>query len=528
VLLTALAVAAMTALACTAPAAPAAPGATAPAAGGAPPPAATAKATAAPVRSSRIPVDTLAVGLSSFPVNLDPHTAASGGRGTNELINDGLVRIIDDKIEPTLATAWRQVDDRTMAFTLRENVRFSNGRPFVPNDVKFSAERILNPANNFASIRAALANIEAVEVTGPNQVTIRTRTQDPIIAQRVVPLYVLSAETVAGQTPDQQLNDPIGTGPYRVAEYQPGSRVRFAQSPTSWRQGRLPNIVYTGAPESATRIAALRSGEVDLIESVPFDQVTAVESDGLKVSRFTKGAVISLHMNPRLSPLLADRRVREAIDLAINRTSLSRDVFNGQYPAAPGQPIPQGIAGYNSRYSATVANPERSRALLAEAGQANLTLPLRYLSSVANWSTVAEFIAGELRRVGVNVPLEQIDTAAWLQRSATSDVGPFVLSQSFFSTPDGDQTLSFFLSTTQGPNRGFTNPEFDRLLLASRAETNAQRREELLAQAAALVIDTKLYAYLYQSADIFGHYPNVENVTAGQTNPIVYERITKR
>jgi peptide/nickel transport system substrate-binding protein len=356
----------------------------------------------------------LTVGVQDLRDTLDPAmNLANAGFAFSNNMFDTLIRRdyasnadgTGARYVPGLAESWKRVDDLTLDLTLRPNVVFHNDQPLSASDVVFTFERILDPNSKYVSARFQLGNIARVEALDDRTVRIVTKRPDPVLIKML-------AYPGSSIVPKRHFEDigfdafqsrPIGTGPYKLVSFKPDDRVVLQAFEGYWA-GLAPasSVTFRLIPEVSARITALANGEVDLINSLPPDQLAAVER--LDCCDVRSVAVNSHVLNYRTShPALRDKRMRQALNLAIDRDLLIKSLWRGQAIAMNGHQYPEWGDLYDPQRPKPVFDAQRARKLIGEAGYHNepiifMTSPVYYTNGLAS----AEAIVAMWRKVGVN------------------------------------------------------------------------------------------------------------------------------
>src|SRR5439155_1407915 len=241
------------------------------------------------------------------------------------------------KLEGNLAESWRLLTDTTWQFKLRRGIKFHNGEPFDAAAVKFSVERMLNPAQG-APGRTSIASIDHVDVVDPYTVNVVTKTPFPLLPVRMSPGHcgtvgILPPKYVAQVGDAAFAVKPVGTGPYRLVEWVNDERLVLDANKDYHRAApAIERLVFRPVPELTTRVAALLSGQADLVSDVPPDQVAKIKASGVaRVEVSTLGGfVIMVKMTNYLMPgPWQDARVRKAINYAIDLDTIIKTVLEG-------------------------------------------------------------------------------------------------------------------------------------------------------------------------------------------------------
>jgi peptide/nickel transport system substrate-binding protein len=459
---------------------------------------------------------TMAVGT---PVtSLDPHfhnQAPNNAMG--DVIFDALVQT-DEKVRlrPGLAESWRAISDSVWEFKLRPNVTFHNGKPFTADDVAFSIARVPQVVNSPGSFSGFVRAIQRVEVVDPLTVRMHMGGPYPLLPTDLFSVRMLNRETHQGAATEDfnAGRAAIGTGPYRLRSYRPGERVEVERN-DSWWGPRQPwqNVTIRFISSDPARTAALLSGDVDFIDQVPTSDVEKLRRDtrvqisevtGLRViflalDRSREGAtpfVTDADGKPLAANPLNDRRVREALSIAIDRPSIASRVMEGM--AVPsGQFLPEGSFGHVPGLAAPRPDAARARALLAEAGfprgfRITLHGPNdRYV----NDARIIQAVGQMWTRIGVQTSVEAMPWSTYVGRASKQDFSAFLWGWGSNSGEASNplRALTATYDATRGwgsSNRArYSNPEHDRLFAESLRTLDDPKREALFQQATRVAME---------------------------------------
>lgn len=367
----------------------------------------------------------LVVAMNQSPPTLD--YAAAGGAANivkplfENIVEPLLGRALDGRIVPQLGSYTLSSDLKTAHFTLREGVRFHDGSPLVAEDVKFSHERMTRLMPIY---RGRTRGVERVQVIDGHRVDFHFK-ENALSFVRNSFLYIYSKryhDRVGEETAARALN---GTGPYRLAEFEPFQYVDLAAFDDYW--GGKPGVAQARmmfVPEDMTRISMLRSGEADIVMAVPFAMVPTLRAAGYGLARADMHPTFSVRFQlANRSTPWSDVRVRRAIAHAIDSRAIIDGVFAGipQHYAgfAPGEP------GYDPDLQPYRYDPVEARRLLAEAGYPDgFRMPLIYWANAYyGMRETAEAVVLYLRAVGIDCEVSGIDAAQGLKmnREAAAD-----------------------------------------------------------------------------------------------------------
>ena len=398
---------------------------------------------------------------------------------TNRSLYEGLVRFDRDlRLRPGLAERWSNPDDRTYRFLLRPGVRFSDGRPLAPEDVVASLE-----ANRRGWVtRDYLQAIESVRAVGEREVEIRTRLPYLALLTRLPWGPVLPrAALEAGLSPAP------GTGPYRLESWEPGRGFVFVRNPHFDRPApAFARVVHTVVPDDSARLALVERGEADAADHVPPGEVDRLSRDPrLRVVSGTGLRVLFLCLRVDRPPF-SDPRVREAIDLALDREELARRALGGRAETAT-QLVTPSIVGFDPALRLPRPDPVRARSLLASAGRATgLAVRLdgpsnRYVNDIALLREIARQLGG----IGVRATVNALDKRAFFPLIEGGGSSMHLLGYSCESGDAGDVLGSLLHSATGGAlgslnSMGLADPDLDRFIeAADAARTDTERAHSL-------------------------------------------------
>jgi peptide/nickel transport system substrate-binding protein len=403
----------------------------------------------------------------------------------NANVLEGLVRFDSQlRLVPSLAERWENPDDRTYVFHLREGLRFSDGRPLTAADV---AASLTAAREKSWPVRDYLHAVESVTALDERRVVVKTRFPYQILLTKLQWAFVLPAEAV-----EKNPVPVVGSGPYKVDAWTPGQELRLSRNESfrgpapAFGRARLQVV-----PDEKERLAMLLRGDADLATDVPLDAVEALRRrSDLRV--LTRGSlrVIFLSLRPDTPPF-TDPRVREAIDIALDRSELVLRALAGSTEPAT-QIVHPSVVGYNPALAPVRVDRARARALLAQAGypsgfDVRLDGPNnRYVNDTAMLAEVAR----QLAEIGVRVAVNAIDKVEFFRLIGSGRSGFHLLGWSCESGEAGDVLDAAFRSPAEGfsdsdNSLGLRDAVLDRLIDRSNASITVEERSALLQQAVA-------------------------------------------
>ncbi len=403
-------------------------------------------------------------------------TAAMGRRERHGVRNIflGLVFVgVTGKIVPQVATAWRHVDDTTV-FDLRSDIVFQDGTKLTPEDVVFSVKRITTPAFKSPQL-SQFDQIVSAEVTGPAQVTLRTRVPYPVLMAQLVKLSIIPRAYVE-KVGDQKFNqEPMGSGPYRLKSWQRGVGSTLEAVDTYWR-GRPPfrTVNFRAVPDIPTRIADVKTGRADITRGLSPDDAESVKGErALQLMPVATERVAYLFINTLATPT-KDKRVRQAIAMAIDRDTIISALQQGY-----AKPVNIVLTPANFGYVADVPgwpfDPAKARALIKEAGAEGAVLT--FITSPSYDRRLNEAVQQMLGEVGLKVEISMTDQPTFLRRRQGTPEEAQALSQGRWSCAcqDADGVI-FPLFRSGSAWSKMANPAFDAEVDAARSVLDEGKR----------------------------------------------------
>ncbi len=430
-------------------------------------------------------------------------------------------RTQDGKTVPLLATSWNMIDSNTWQVKLRQGVKFQNGEDFKADAVKFSYDKALDQKNNWP-IRSNIQLIDRVDVVDDYTVnfhTSRTWLDFPFFAASV---YIMPPKYTQQVGDDGLIKNPVGTGPFQFVEFVPSDHLRLKAFDGYWGgRVKLDEVLWRIIPEPATRVASLQAGETDIAAQIPMDLLPVVKNDPNLVVAFANEQVtLQLFMDtlPANGSPIADKRVRQAIDTAIDRETIWKGLMGG-VGAVNGQMLTPGIFGYNPNIKPTPYDPAKAKQLLAEAGYPNglkfqLQCPVgKYL--VDRDACLA--IKDQLAKVGIDVQANIMETAAWSPFLTDPKKRADMIYVGWYSYGNPAQAMQWF-SKTQAWHR-WENDKYDELFLDAKTNTDAAVREQDYFKMAEIVKEEVPSVFIMQQAAPYGVSNKVLNFVP---HPIQY------
>ena len=414
--------------------------------------------------------------------DLDPHTTRVGWDiNIMQNVYSGLVRAgTDIQPRPDLATSWDFKTTTRLEFTLRQGVKFHNGREFTSADAKYSLQRILDP-NVPAGYASTIASIDTIETPSKYMLVLNLKRPDAAIVTNLsLPAMAMVAKEAVKPMPVGLKDGMMGTGPYMFKEHIKGRRMVLVKNPNYYDKSvpLLDELHFIPLVDQTARTNALRAGQVDYIEPLPPKDVNALKRDSkINVTGGPNISFVNISLNVSKKPL-NDVRVRQALAYAIDRKEMVEKGFDGFAQPLWGPPlIPPYWAGNSDRYYKL--DREKAKQLLAEAGYPNgLDLTIR-IGTSSYHAPFAAVVQSELKKVGIRVEIKASDSASGVRDWQTGNFQMYPIRWwgSDFVDPDGALTPLFTCEGSYNNSR-FCDPEFDKLLVKGVVATTIAGRKE--------------------------------------------------
>lgn len=464
-------------------------------------------ASAAP-QTATGPAGTLTIGIGSIPPSPDPHVdSTANSLPVYATLFEKLV-VADDKANPVgvLAESWKTVNDTTWEFKLRAGVKFHNGDPLTADDVKFSIERVLNPDTK-SPWAGRVSDIERVEVVDPTTFRVITRKPFGPLIQGLMVVDIVPARYVQAKGNQGFADAPVGTGPFKFKDFSKQDHFTVAANPDYWgsARARLAEVTFKSVPEASTRVAGLQSGDLDVALLLPPEQADPLEAAGLSIDSVNQGQGMVVNLRSTAGGPLADKRVRQALNYAIDKDGILKNLLLGHGKVLDGQIPGSDAFGYNPDLKPYPYDPARARQLLAEAGYAS-GFEVRFNGSQGRYTKdreIEEAVVGQLAQVGVKANLEILEAGVFISSYLSAQIGPaFIWAWQYLPAQDADLPLNFLASST--PQKVYGNPDFDALLARERGSLNPGDRRKALMDMNAFLRDDPPAIFLVQTPGIWG------------------------
>jgi peptide/nickel transport system substrate-binding protein len=461
-------------------------------------------------KAARAQAGVLRYGLQLYPPTFTPWQHAGTAAATvNLCYRRGLLSYAPDgALRGELAEAW-EGDGTTWTFKLRD-AWFHNGEKLTSADVKYTVEQIASERST-AYLRANLQQITAVET--PDDKTVRFRTAQPISTLQywlaLPQCPIINRGTGAGP-------EAVGIGPFRMEENERGVAVRFVPAAKFYRPGlpKLQRLNMTVYADENARVAALQTGDVDLIEYVPWQSIDTLDANPAVKMDKTFGPFMYIIFNGRAGSPFADPRVRRAVAFAIQRDDVRKAAFFGHASVAGGLPLSSDSPFYNADLAqGWTYDPAKAKALLAEAGHGG-GFSCNLLSNVTNGmhKSTAEVTQANLAAIGIQAQLALPDWAGFVQR-ATRGQYDIAVNGTTSDSQDVDgfaAVMDGSLSPAAGRSASMPTPELTKLFAEGRAIFDQAKRRAIYDQVQRILLQDVPVAFLVKRTQAYAMQKNVQ------------------
>ena len=457
-------------------------------------------------------------------VALDPH----GAQSVEEVMHTALQHVMEPLIKrnpetgdlaPHLATEWSNPDDTTWRFTLREGVQFQDGTPFTSADVKASLERVIEEAGPLAPLFAQVDTIDT-----PDETTVEITTTSPV-GTIAVSMSMVQVAPAATMNEEGFFNQPVGTGPFRVASWSPDADLRLEANTDYWGDPPgVQNLVFRHYPEVAPLVTALETGEIDFTWRLPPDQLPVLEGNpDITIESVPGFTYFFIWMNSSREPF-TDVRVRQAMAHALDVDQLLNDLLADVAERATA-PIASTVFGHAPQ-EPYAYDPERARALLAEAGHPDgfevgiIWNP----GSAPQDRELIQAMTSYWDAIGVRVNSLEMERAQWIDTLVSLEWDMDFQTNATI-TGDADFTLRRLYHSSANRN-GYKNPDLDKILDDAVATLDQDERAALYAQACEIIWSDAVGIFPFELRNVYAFQSRVSGFVPSASPILNFANVT--
>jgi peptide/nickel transport system substrate-binding protein len=460
----------------------------------------------------------LVMGSSTEPGSIDPQFSRTGNNQNLAMeIFDRLVKPDENlQLHPALAESWKNTDPTTWTINLRKGVEFHDGSPFSADDVMFSFNRAKSVPNSPAPFTDLVGAIDTMRAIDPTTLEIKTKSPTPELIEQIGLVYIVSKKAAEGKATEDfnKGTAAIGTGPFKFKAWVPGERIELERNDKYWgKKSDFEKVTIRKIASAPARVVAIRTGAVDVVDSIPPNDVKALSAlKEIKLSSIASGRIVYLGIDasrdespfvvgadgqPLKPNALKKQEVRTALSKMIDRKAIAERMLDGAAEPA-GQMVPEGIGGYNQALPAPAQDMAGARKMLADAGYPQgfgLTIHTSN-DRFAGDSQVAQALGQMFTQGGIKVNGVVAQPYNIYAPNASKQMFSAFIFTYGTLTPTSSIALKAVLMTnnsaegTGSLNRTrYSSAAFDNKMKEAMAEFDPPKRNQLLADATKIAMD---------------------------------------
>lgn len=418
----------------------------------------------------------------------------------------------DGKVVGDLAESFKALNDTTWEFKLKKGIKFHNGEDFDANSVKFSVERVQNPALKFR-LASDFSFISEVKIIDNYTVHLITKVPYAGTLLRMFYLAMVPPKYIAEKGDAAFAKNPVGTGPYKFVEWKKDQQLVLEANKNYFEKpSEIDKIVYMVIPDDASRVAALEAGDVDLISGVPTSQIARLSKNkNLVVSTWPTTRVMYVGINLLTPSPLQDKRVRQALNYAVDVDSIVKNVLDGYGKPLATISTPE-YFGYAPDVKPYKRDLEKAKKLMKEAGyEKGFTVNFDYSpGSYVNGKDVVQVLAAQLKDIGVTANLVEKESALITNELASKKTAPLVLQG--IGGPYADLELISRISFGTGERYSeYADKNFDALRVKASSTIDETKAEALWKQLQEYAKEEAPAIFLYQASSVYAYRSKLIN-----------------
>lgn len=471
------------------------------------------------------PTGKLTISVRAIPQNMDVVSDGDeyGFAPQNYILAafiDTVTRMDGFKVMPGLAIEWKPIENNTWEFKLRKGLKFQNGEDFDSASMDFTFKTYFARKSG-PGVR--LVSVESWTAPEPDVFRIKTKVPDALLPAKLAQIPIVPAKYYAEKGSDGFKAAPIGTGPFQVVTYERDKQIVLKAYPGSFRAPKLAEVTFKQIPDVATQIQALKAGETDLMQLSTKDQYDDLKSKNFKVYETLIGSTTILDLKTLDGGPLADKRVRQALNLAINKEEFVDSVFGKLSQPVAQMPSPVS-SGYDTSLKVEKQDVEKAKALLKEAGIADgsLSFTIEYTAGSVGRAETIQALQQYWGQIGVKVEGGPLNSGVYFQKFNANQLSPIaIISRVNAPNLSGGLTVEWFtkdFGKLQRYNKDELNPLYTQWL----GEFDQTKADALVKQMNKILMDDYASVPLFYGFDIFASSQKVEGYVA---SPNGYMRV---
>ncbi|ANE48636.1 ABC transporter substrate-binding protein [Paenibacillus swuensis] len=482
---------------------------------------------------------TLTVGIEAEPTSMNPFNSTDGNStGVQGSMFEGLLKLDQNmKIQPLLATEYVvSPDAKSVTFTLREGVTFHDGSKLTAQVVKDGLDFVRNKDNKMA--RASFFSfIEDIKVVDELHLTISSKDANSAMAAYMTHSAgsVISPLELDKKKKDPNYNldrSPVGTGPYKFAEWKDGQYVKVVPYDGYWNaegKAKLESITYKPVTEASTRINMLKTGELDIVKNVP--SLSAKELEGSADLDISKTPSMDVYyVGANITKKQYNKDVRQAMNYALDKEQLIAQVVNG-YGRIADSAIAPNVVGYTAQ-TPYAFDVEKAKELMKKGGYEKGFDATLWTRNETEFIAVAENVSIQLSKIGINAKVVPLESGTMFDKLDAGKETDMYIGRWSPGTGEADWGLRpNFHSTRIPPNYNnsnfYVNKEVDKLLDEALATPDAAKTQEIYANVQKIIFEDAAWTFLYSPESIVGKRKNVANVVIIPNGYMDLNNVTK-
>jgi len=438
----------------------------------------------------------------------------------------------DEKMipQPRLAVSHKLINETTWEFPIRKGVKFHNGAPLTAKDVKFSFDRALDPQTK-TFFMPFISTIKEVKIIDDFTIQLITSGPDPLLLKRLsFSLFIFPADLFKEKGAEAFFQHPVGSGPFKFVSWTRNDRMILDANEEYWDGApKVKRVIFRPVPEVATRIAELQTGNADIITSIPPFLVPPLKnSPNTVVQSIPGGRIMFLYINCYADGPLKDKRVRQALNYAIDRKAIIDNILKGSGVQMAVNLTPLHF-GYDPDLKPYPYDPEKAKKLLAEAGYAS-GLKLVFNTPSGRYildKEIAQAISGMFNAVGIQTDIKVHEWGTYTQiltGRKLQDIG-FI----GWALVLGDADSTFFpYFTPESVFSYYSTPELKEKIVKARSILDQQKRMEIYKEIQKDIYEESPLVYLHQQIDHYGVAKRVQGFQARGDELILLNKVSKQ